>query len=214
MSKKQEPKIELPTQEEVATFGGEGRTATGQGPVSAETPQPPAAEATISAEVDGLKDKLARARAELANVQRRSAQERADAVRFAVADFLRELLPVIDDLERTLQAAEGSDARDTIVQGARLIFDNLQGLLRKHNVELIEAKGQPFDPSLHEAMMQQPSAEMPPNSVLEEVQKGYKLHEQVIRPTKVIVSAAPDEADGTDEVPGDERMPKPGEKPR
>ena len=216
MSKKKPPKIEMPTDEEVARFSGKGKSASAeetptataqadQGPAPRAEPagEQPAEGATLT-EVEELKDKLARARAEVANVQRRSANERTEAVRFALVDFMRDLLPVIDDFERSLQAAEAAGDKDSIVKGARLIYDNLLQLLKKHHVEPIEAQGRPFDPALHEAMMQQPSADLPPGSVLEEVQRGYKLHDRVIRPTRVIVSAAPPDEEGSAESGADE----------
>ena len=216
MSKKKPSKIKMPTDEELARFGGKRKSASAEEvpTATAQADQEPAPRAKLvgeqpakgapPTEVEELKDKLARARAELANVQRRSANERTEAVRFALVDFMRDLLPVIDDFERTLQAAEAAGDKDSIVKGTRLIYDNLLQLLKKHNVEPIEARGRAFDPALHEAMMQQPSADLPPGSVLEEVQRGYKLHDRVIRPTRVIVSAAPPDEEGSAESGADE----------
>ena len=123
-------------------------------------------------------------------MQRRAAKEKADAVRFAVADFARDVLSVVDDFERTLAAAD-SEPDTGIAEGARLVYDNLMKILRSHHIEEIEAEGQPFDPACHEAVMQQPSDEHPPQTVLQEIQRGYRLHDRLLRPAKVVVSAAP-----------------------
>lgn len=201
MSHKHPKKIEIATPEDVARYAPapEGAAPAPGGPGEGEAPPqaaeaPPAETETLRAELEQWKDKALRARAELANFQRRSSQERTEAIRYANADFARGLLGVVDDLER---AATHSDERrtedDPIVRAVKLIHENLLKLLTQHSVEPIRAVGERFDPALHEAVMQRESGEHPEATVLEELQKGYRMHDRVLRPTKVVVSkpAAP-----------------------
>ncbi len=173
--KSQPQKVVLPTPEEIEALGGEVR----------ET----AAEAPAGGTID-WKDKFLRAKADLQNVQRRAAEEQRTAVRFANAELLRSLLEILDDFERT--RAADSEAPEALRAGVQLIYEKLQKLLRDSQVEEIEAVGRPFDPQQHEALMQQPSADHPPHTVLEQVQKGYRCFERILRPARVIVSRAPD----------------------
>ncbi len=141
---------------------------------------------TTADEVD-WKDRYLRSKADFANLQRRSVEERTMAVRFANADFIRGLLEVIDDFERMLEASEQEESASTVLEGVRLIHTKFLKVLKDNQVEPIDAVGQPFDPNVHEALMQQPSAE-PEGTVLQMVQRGYRLHDRVIRPSRVIVA--------------------------
>lgn len=154
---------------------------------------PPAAESieALRARIEELEDKLLRARAEIQNVQRRSAQEQTEAVRYANASLMRTLVNVLDDFERSLNAGHDSDTVDTMLQGVRLIHGNLHKALAEQGLEAIEALRRPFDPALHEALMRQPSSEHPEGTVINEIARGYRLHDRVIRPSRVIVSTHP-----------------------
>ena len=126
--------------------------------------------------------------AEVRNIHQRLQREKAEALRYASADIVRELLVVIDDLDRSLEAVKtGADAT-TLAEGVRIVNDHFMKVLKARGVEAIPAEGQPFDPSLHEALMQQPSADVPAGSVIQEVQKGYRMYDRVLRPARVIVS--------------------------
>jgi molecular chaperone GrpE len=138
-------------------------------------------------QVADLTDKHLRAVAEQQNYMRRAATERSEMARYATAEVIRDVLTVVDDLERSLKAADTGEA--SLVDGVKLIHDNLLRTLAKHNVERIDSKGVPFDPNKHEALMRQPTADHPPGTVLEEHQVGYKLWDRVLRPAKVIVSS-------------------------
>lgn len=137
-----------------------------------------------------LEDALLRVKADYQNFQRRSAIERSEVVRYANAEVMKSMLSVMDDFERSLEAAQSSDDQKALVDGIRLIYDNLSQALRTHGLESIEALHQPFDPSVHEAMLQQPSAAHPPGTVVEQIAKGYRLGDRVLRPARVIVSKA------------------------
>ena len=141
----------------------------------------------LTRKVESLEDALLRAKAETLNVQRRASNEKSQAIRFANAELMKALLPVLDDFDRSLQATTqaGHD-----VEGVRLVHDNLFRALAGHGLSRIEALHEPFDPNVHEAMLQQPNDEHAEGTVLEEIARGYKLHDRVIRPARVIVSKA------------------------
>ncbi len=145
----------------------------------------------LRVEVGEWKDKFLRAKAEQQNVARRAANELEESIRYANTGVLRALVDVADDLDRTLEAAGKSESVEAVVDGVRMVRDKLNSMLRNHHVEPIEAENQPFDPARHEALMQQPSAEHEPGTVVQQVQKGYTLRERVLRPAKVIVAAPP-----------------------
>lgn len=138
-----------------------------------------------------LEDKNLRLMAELRNTVQRAAREREESLRYAEADFARELLIVLDDLERTLAAAGDARSDDPLLSGVRLVYEQFLKVLRARHIEPIVAVGEPFDPALHEAMLQQPSTEHPAGTVMQELARGYTMHSRVIRPTRVIVSSGP-----------------------
>ncbi len=164
------------------------RTSTPQ----PETPEPGevAADGSIDPQqrIAQLEGALLRAKADYQNFQRRAAIERSEGVRYANADVMKSMLSVMDDFERSLEAAKSSDDLKALVDGIHLIYDNLSQALRAHGLESIEALHQPFDPNVHEAMLQQPSAEHPPGTVVEQIANGYRLRDRVLRPARVIVS--------------------------
>jgi molecular chaperone GrpE len=160
--------------------------------------------AELQAKVEKLEDSLYRAKADFQNLQRRSGIERGEAVRYANADLMKSLLPVVDDFERALTAAEASDNLEAIIAGVRLVYNNLAKALRDHGLETIEALHRPFDPNLHEALLQQPTVDYPSGTVVEQTARGYRLRDRVLRAAKVVVSKAADvepaQGDGTGAV--------------
>lgn len=210
---KKDSKIVIPSADELKAYGGEpqpqaGSEETAVTPVSgpgaaapdnaqaaAQTADSaePAVETSTPPEVEQWKDKYLRCKAELANFQRRSEKDRAQALRYANAGLAKSLLPTLDDLERVLQSGQAhKDSVDAILEGVRMTLEGLLKTLAEHQVERIEAEGRPFDPQVHEAMIQEPSADHPDKTVLKELVKGYRLQERVLRPAKVIVSKAPE----------------------
>jgi molecular chaperone GrpE len=103
--------------------------------------------------------------------------------------LIRELLPVLDNVERAIRAAEKSADGSGLLDGVKLVAQQLQGVLGRHHCVKIEALGAPFDPHLHHAILQRPSDEHPANTVITVTQDGYQLHDRVVRPSQVIVSA-------------------------
>lgn len=160
---------------------------------SAEKPQSAACTPDeLRANVVSLEDSLLRAKADYQNLQRRSVIERAEAVRYANTELLRSLVGVLDDFDRALEAAKSSENLDAVVDGVRLVRENLVKSLGNAGLEPIESLNQPFDPAVHEAMLQQPTDEHPPGTVIEQVARGYRLGDRVLRPAKVVVARAPD----------------------
>lgn len=149
--------------------------------------------------VAALEDTLLRAKADFANTQRRNEKSRLEAVQFANADLMRSLLGVLDDFERALDAAGNSEYAKTIADGVRLVYENFKKALCDHGLESIEAIDKPFDPHVHEAIMQQPVGDRDPNTVIQEIAKGYRLKDRVIRPAKVVVAMAIESPSGAAE---------------
>jgi molecular chaperone GrpE len=146
--------------------------------------------AQLQKQRDDYFDQLQRSRAEFANYQKRS-KTQADADRiYAVGTLARDLLDALDNLERATDALRASGASG-ITEGLDMVHKQLLATLAKHGVEPIAALGEPFDPNQHEAMIQQPDAEHPEGTVVAELSRGYKLHDRVLRPSKVAVSIAP-----------------------
>jgi molecular chaperone GrpE len=137
-------------------------------------------------------DRLLRLAADFENYKKRAARERQEYVALANERLIAELLPILDDLERALAAAEEHQEAQ-LEDGVRLVHRSLAGLLERHGVRPIETEGK-FDPHVHEALLSQPS-EAEEGTVIDVVQKGYKLGERVVRPARVVVAGpAPEEA--------------------
>jgi len=133
-----------------------------------------------------LEDQLKRVAADFDNFRKRAARERADLVSLANERLVKELLPILDDLERTLVAgAEHEEAK--LVEGVQLVHRSLAQLLEREGLKEIATEGQ-FDPHVHEALLSQPS-EQDEGAVIDVLQKGYKLGERVLRPARVVVAA-------------------------
>lgn len=131
-------------------------------------------------------DRFLRERAELENFKKRMQREKAEAVRFASEPLIRDILPVVDNLERALE--HGADNGASVLEGVRMVLKSLLGVLERHGVERIDAVGQPFDPARHEAMAQVESMEHEPNQVVQQHHCGYLLHGRLLRPALVTVN--------------------------
>src|SRR5215831_1443201 len=132
-----------------------------------------------------------RERADGENLKKRVARERGDAVRFGTESLVRDLLPVVDNLERAVQAAQGGGNGAPLVEGVSLVLKALTDVLARHGVTRLESKGTRFDPTHHEAVAHVESAEHEPNAVIREHQAGYRLHDRLLRPALVSVSKGP-----------------------
>lgn len=139
---------------------------------------------------DEYLDQLQRSRAEFVNYQKR-ARAQADSDRqYAVSGLALDLLNVLDNFERAIEAARGA-GNPAIVDGLELVHKQLLDTLAKHGIEPIAALGQAFDPTQHEALMQQPDATQPEGTVVLELGRGYRIRDRVLRPSKVAVSTRP-----------------------
>lgn len=152
---------------------------------------------TAIAQRDQFQDQWLRAQAELDNFRKRTQREAQQNRLYQSLPLIRDLLPGIDNLERAIVAAESSTSLEELLQGVRMVSQHFQDVLGRHAVESIPAVGEPFDPNKHEAVQQMPSADHPAMTVLNEVERGYQLHDRVIRPSKVIVSTVPPDATGS-----------------
>jgi molecular chaperone GrpE len=163
-----------------------------------DRPPTDAAQSTASIEelrreVEEKQDRLLRALAETENVRRRAQRERDEYVRFANESLLRDLVPVLDNLDRALEAARPGGEANGVVAGVELIQRELLKVLERAGVTRYSALGQPFDPTRHEALVSVVSADAAPGTVVRETLPGYLLHNRVLRAALVSVAAAPDE---------------------
>lgn len=162
-------------------------TAAGGAAVS-ETSGPGAELQKLKAERDSLLDRLARAQAEFENARRRASKEQQDFRDYAAADSIKPLLPVLDSFERALQVkSEPADFRN----GVELIYKQLQDALAKIGVRAIPAKGEQFDPHVHEAIEMVETSDAADHEVIEELQRGYKIKDRLLRPAMVKVAKNP-----------------------
>jgi len=153
-----------------------------------------ALDAQLEAAHDELRqanDRLLRERADAENLKKRTARERTEAVRFGTESLIKDLLPIVDNLERAVQHAQGGGEGKSLVEGVALVLKSLLDVLARHGVTRVEAAGAQFDPTHHEAVAHVESAAHPPNAVIEEHQAGYRLHERLLRPALVSVSKGP-----------------------
>jgi len=137
-------------------------------------------------------DRFLRQVAELENFRKRMAREKEESIRFANEDLIRNLLPVVDNLERAVAHAKGGGNGKPLVEGVEMVLKGLSDVLSKHGVVQVSAIGQPFDPGKHEAMAQVESGSHSPNTVVEEHHKGYLLFDRLLRPALVSVAKAPE----------------------
>jgi molecular chaperone GrpE len=147
--------------------------------------------AQLRAELQAAKDRELRCHAELDNFRKRAARELEEKLRYANLSLLRDLLPVLDNIERAIQAAQQNADPAALLDGFKMVQQQVEEVLKRHHCQRIEAQGAPFDPHVHHAVMQQPSDQHPANTVMMVTQSGYQLHDRVVRPSQVIVSKEP-----------------------
>ncbi len=134
-------------------------------------------------------DQYLRALAEVENIKKRSVREREEYLKYANVSMIKKLLPIIDDLHRAIGVARLSRDFEVMTKGVEMTAHSLDELLKGEGVQTIESIGQPFDPQFHQALSVEPSEEHPENTVIEQLQKGYIMHDRVIRPSLVKVSS-------------------------
>ncbi len=188
------PADEPPKRPDAANEGADDRNVEAYDEALTGDDQPGGGDA-IPNEIEQLRQELARAedralrtQAELENYRKRAARQIDEERRYANVPLIRDLLPVWDNMGRAIEAGEKTNQSAGLLEGFKLVADQLENVLQQHHCEKIDALGQPFDPNLHQAITQQPSREHPPNTVLGVTQTGFRLHDRVIRPSQVIVS--------------------------
>ncbi len=156
-------------------------------------------------DIETLRDKLTRALdeakvyqeqylrtlADMENLRKRTQRDKEELAKFANESLLRDILPVIDNLERAVEHAEQTESEDGLFEGVQMTLNQFSQLLDKFGVEPVDAVGQPFDPAYHQAMGQVESEEHPVNTVVQQMQKGYQLNKRLLRPAFVLLAKAP-----------------------
>jgi len=140
-----------------------------------------------------LLGKLQRVSADYTNFQKQIPKQIASTIAYEKEKMIKTLLPVLDNFEHTLQNAHAAENADVFIKGVQIIHDQMLDILKSYGVEQIKALGEKFDPALHQAMMQKTEHDKEENVVLEEFQKGYKLNDRVLRPSKVNINKLPPE---------------------
>ncbi len=145
-------------------------------------------------EAASLKDQYLRTVADMENLRKRTQREKEELAKFANENILRDILDVVDNLERAVDHAEQAEMGETgagLLEGVQMTLTQFSQVLKKYGVEPVEALGKPFDPALHQAMGQLETEEHPANAVAQELQKGYTLNDRLLRPSMVMVAKAP-----------------------
>ena len=137
------------------------------------------------------KEQYLRTLADMENLRKRTQRDKEDLAKYANENILREILPVIDNLERAVEHVEQAGNEDGLLEGVQMTLTQFSQLLNKFGVESVDAIGQPFDPAYHQAMGQLESEEQPVNTVVQQMQKGYQLNKRLLRPAFVMLAKAP-----------------------
>ena len=192
MSETKGPKVDLPER----AHGRARRASESPSPNRRRSPlrQRRQRPRCTSAELAELKDRHLRLAAEFDNFRRRSLKERQDLHNYANENLVKELLPIVDNLERAVVHGRKEEQRadsENLLQGVELTYRSLLQILARFGVVEIEAEGKPFDPQVHEAVRRVPTSEHPPGTVVEVYQKGYMLKDRLLRPAMVAVASEP-----------------------
>ncbi|WP_300668703.1 nucleotide exchange factor GrpE [Desulfoluna sp.] len=146
-------------------------------------------------------DRLLRSTAEFDNYKKRSAREFQESKKYANEAFIKQLLPVVDNLERAVESIDDGvdESRQSVIEGVKMTLSEIVKVFDKFHLKPLESEGKPFDPNFHQAVIQEETNEVPENTVVKEMQKGYLLHDRLIRPAMVVVSKAAAENAGENE---------------
>lgn len=168
------------------------------GPDAFHAQDQPSGDESEGAELEQLRvdlreatDRVLRAQAELENYRKRARRELEEERRYANLPLLRDLLPVVDNIQRAIAAAEKTPDGGGLLDGIRMVAGSLEATLARHHCKRISALNESFDPAVHEAIAQQPAADVPPHTVVAVAQDGYMLYDRVVRPAQVVVSILP-----------------------
>jgi molecular chaperone GrpE len=150
-----------------------------------------ARERELTGQVDQERERTLRAMADLDNARKRAQREREEVVRYGLERALKELLPVVDNLDRALDLGDRTGKWDALAEGVRMTRKLLEDTLARQGLKAFSARGKPFDPHLHEAMGHEEREDLPPNTVSTEVLRGFTLHDRLVRPALVMVARPP-----------------------
>jgi len=184
--------------------GDSAPVAAADGAGAAADPATASGDTTGGMSDQEAQERLLRLQADFENFRRRALREKTEAHQYGHQNLVKDLLSTVDNLDRAIEHSRQSGGGDleSLLQGVELVQRELLGALAKNGVIRIEALGNPFDPALHEAMAQAPDASVAPNTVIDELQKGYKLRDRLLRPARVVVARPPDEASGDNQEGG------------
>jgi molecular chaperone GrpE len=174
------------------SVAGEAASDTASAPLDSRLSEAQNALTAKTEEWKAANDKYLRLAAEFENYKRVTQREQRDQIKFGNEQLLKELLPAVDNMERAIKAAHGNNAESSaLTQGVELTLKQLSGILTKFGVQEINTVGQAFDPASHQAVSHLPSDTVPRDHVIDEYQKGYRLHDRILRAAMVSVSAGP-----------------------
>jgi len=143
----------------------------------------------LSSQLQDAEERVLRAQAEIENVRKRGRREYEDLLRYGEMNLLRDILPVLDNIERAIEASESTTDVETLREGFRMTACQIEKLLESHGCETIKTENEVFDPTVHEAISQQPGNGADPGTVIGVTSRGYVLHDRVVRPAQVVVAA-------------------------
>ncbi len=189
---------EQPEQEEAPETETEAEELSPEEQLQAELDQ-------ARSEAKAHQEQYLRTLADMENLRKRTQREKEELGKFANENILREILPVIDNLERAIEHAEQAESSDGLLEGVQMTLTQFSQVLERFGVKPVESLGEPFDPALHQAMGQMETEEFPANSVAQQMQKGYQLNERLLRPAMVMVAKTPEvkkpeQAESTEET--------------
>src|SRR5215212_7695229 len=147
--------------------------------------------AALQADLDRFRDLALRSQADFDNYKKRAAREKEEAIRYANSSLLERLIAIVDNFELGLSAARGEGDKSPIYAGMIMVLKQLTDFLAESGLQPIDAEGQKFDPNLHEAIANEPSAKFPEGTVLRQTRRGYRLKDRLLRPSSVVVSSGP-----------------------
>lgn len=188
MNNQENEQVVIPEEEVVETVENETQPSQGAEETSVEVDEKDALIESLQAQVDESKNRMLRLQADFDNYRRRVLLDKEAADKYRAQSLVTDLLPVVDNFERALQVEMTDEAGKGLLSGMEMVFRQLQDALTREGVEVIEAVGATFDPHLHQAVMTVENSEFESNTVVMELQKGYKLKDRVIRPSMVQVN--------------------------
>lgn len=178
----EQPQVTAATEEELAAAIADEAAAGNDGEVTVES---------LQAQLADAEKRVLMAHADLENFRRRTRRDLQDQIKYAPLSLISEILETVDNLNRAIESYENDPNGDGLVEGVKMVAQQISTTLSNNGCKQIESIGQPFDPNLHQAMQMQPSNEFDANTVMMDLRPGFQLHDRVIRPAQVFVSTGP-----------------------